>query len=161
MPHNGLQEQNEAPDPNRYSADITNNSERSWNAARRRCDLGGRIYPRSIKILVRSSTLDSGIRNQWRNSPKRSLLDSSCVISRVGPGRVKYLYQHDFFTFSNQNTRLVRRFFWCRRNLRSTENSHETLSYSNAQELMDSKSNASPKVKSTPKSKKSPKSMSS
>jgi hypothetical protein len=117
--------------------------------------------PNAHGMLHGASTLDSGIQNQWRNSPTRSLLDSSCVIFRVGPGRVKYLYQHDFFTFSNRNTRLVRRFFWRRRNLRSTENSYETLLYSNAQELMDSKSNASPKVKSTPKSKKSPKSMSS
>ncbi len=148
MPHNGLQERNEAPNPNRYSADITNNSERSRNAARRRCDHGGRIHPRSMKILVRSSTFDSGIQNQWWNSPKQSLLESSCVISRIGPGRVKYLYQHDFFTFSNH----VLRFFWHLRSLRSTENSHETLLYLNARELMDPKLNASPKVKSTPKS---------
>ena len=161
MPHNGLQEQNKASDPNRYSADVTNNSEHSRNAARHQCDLGGRKYPRSIKILVRSSTLDIGIRNQWQNSPKRLLLESSCVISCVGPGCVNYLYQHDFFTFLNQNTRLVRHFFWRLHNLRSTENSHETWSYSNAEELMDLKSNASPKVVSTLKSEILPKSVSS
>jgi hypothetical protein len=110
------------------------------------------MYPQSIKILVRSSTLDSGIQNQWQNSPKQSLLESSCVVSCVGPGRVKYLYQHDFYILESKYA-ISPALFLASANLRLTENSHETVSYLNAQELMDSKSNASRKVKSMPKSK--------
>ncbi len=64
MLHSTLQDQNDAPNAKRCSADITNNSERLQNTARHQCDLGGTIYPGSIKIFVSTSTFAKDMQNQ-------------------------------------------------------------------------------------------------
>jgi hypothetical protein len=48
----------------KISADITNNYKCSQNTAHHQCDLGGRIYPQSIKIFVSTSTFARDMQNQ-------------------------------------------------------------------------------------------------
>ncbi len=91
-------------------------------------------------MLVSSSTFSSFIRNSERNSPKRSELDSSWVISCVNPGQRKLTYHGDSRTLCF----FRRRQNWPFRTQLLTENEHESLSYP----PMSGESPASSKLKS-------------
>jgi hypothetical protein len=73
-------------------------SDRSRKSARNINDLAGLMYSWLMKISVSSSIFDSGIRNQLRNSPNLSEVESSCVRLRVIPSLKNSQYQQDFLT---------------------------------------------------------------